>query len=452
MKLLPIFNRRKVICLFVLSFISFLYSCEQLKKLEEVIHQPPKYTQESADVVYDWYKLMARIQLRNNPQPVVLLNIRNFSYIGVGLYEAVRPGMKGAISLASKLYQMPAMPEAEKHKAYLWGATANAALASMFKQLLVGLTDADKVRIDSMENAYNNRFKVSSSDAVISRSQAFGRSIATAIYNWSTSDNFNLSGEGYKIPQFPGSWVPTPPAFANPVGPFLKDSRPFLAYSLTASAPKLPFPYSEDKSSKFYKAAKEVYDISKTLTAEQKAIADRWADVGGAGVGIPLPGHLLSIVTGILESKKVKLGEAAQLYAKTGIAMRDGHFITFREKYTYNLLRPVTYIQKHIDPTWQSYLPSPPYPEYPSGLSGLYSPVMQVLIREFGDIPVTDNAYAWRGDAPRQYTSITQLNQEAANSRVYAGIHYQFTQDLTREMGQKLGDYIANIDLTPKQE
>jgi hypothetical protein len=82
---------------------------------------------------------------------------------------------------------------------------------------------------------------------------------------------------------------------------------------------------------------------------------------------------------------------------------------------------------------------------------GLYGPVMQVLIREIGDIPVTDNAYSWRGDSPRKYASISELNKEAANSRVYAGIHYQFTQDFTREIGKKLGDYIADIDLTPKQ-
>jgi hypothetical protein len=302
-----------------------------------------------------------------------------------------------------------------------------------------------------MENAYNNRFRLTSSDEVLSRSQAFGRSIARAIYEWSSTETFNLSSQGYTLPQFPGAWVPTPPAFANPVGPYLKDARPFLEYSLTATAPRLPFSYSEEKTSQFYKAAKEVYDISKTLTAEQKAIADRWADVGGVGIGIPLPGHLLAIVTGVLESKRAKLGEAAQIYAKTAIAMRDGHFIVFREKYHFNLLRPVTYIQKHIDPSWQSYLPSPPYPEYPSGLVGLYGPVMQVLIREFGDIPVTDNAYTWRGDAPRHYTSISQLNEEAANSRVYAGIHYQFSQDLTREIGKKLGDHIANIDLTPNQ-
>ncbi len=303
---------------------------------------PPTATDESADVVYDWYKFIARLQLRANPQPVVILNHRNFGFIGVGLYESVRPGIKGAVSLSSKLYQMPPMPVAETNQHYLWSASANAALASMFRQFLAGLPDANKASIDSLENANNNRFRLSISDAVLTRSQAFGRSIATAIYNWSTTDNFNLSSTGYLLPVFPGSWVPTPPAFAPPVGPFLKDSRPFMAYSLTAMAPPLPFPYSEDPSSEFYKAAKEVYDVGKALTSEQKAIADWWADVGGSGVGVPAPYHLLNIATEALESQGAKLGKAAEVYAKVGIGQKDGPIVTFRAKFQYNLIRPVT--------------------------------------------------------------------------------------------------------------
>ena len=137
--------------------------------------------EESADVVFDWYKLISRIQRNSASQPVVLQNFRNFGFIGVGLYEAVQPGIKGAVSLSSKLYQMPAMPEADKDKHYLWGASANAVLPSLMKQILVGLTDADKASIDSLEKAYNDRFSLRVPDAIISRSQAFGRSIADAI-------------------------------------------------------------------------------------------------------------------------------------------------------------------------------------------------------------------------------------------------------------------------------
>ena len=413
---------------------------------------PRKATEESADVVYDWYKLIAQIQLRTTPAPVVLQNFRSFAFVGVGLYESVHPGIKGSVSFSSKLYQMPSMPEPERHKDYLWGASANAALPSMFKQFLVGLTDADKAKMDSLENAYNNRFRLSTSDAVVARSQAFGRAIATAIYNWSTTDNFNLSSVGYTLPVFPGSWVPTPPGFPAPVGPFLANSRPFLASSLTATAPPLPFPYSEDRSSQFYKAAKEVYDIGKRLTPEQKIIPTWWADAGGPGIGVAAGAHVLSIATWILESKKAKLAQAVQTYAKVSIGFKDGPITVWRAKFQYNLVRPITYINKLIDPGWQAYLVTPPYPEYTSGIISVFGPAMQVLKREFGDIPVIDNTYAWRGSGLRQYASISNLLKEVAYSRVLAGIHYQFTQDISVEMSQKLGNEIANIQLISSKE
>jgi hypothetical protein len=421
--------------------LSILYSCH---KKDDPFPRPQE--EENADVVYAWYKFIARVQQPSSPQPVVILNNRNFAFIGVGLYEAVRAGGKGSASLSSWLYQMPAMPEADLSKRYLWNESANAALASMFKMFLVNLTDANKASIDSMEKANYDRFRTNTPDFVLARSQAFGRAIAEAIYNWSTTDNFNLSSVGYVPPAVtPASWVPTPPAFAT-VGPFLKDSRPFLGYSLTAIAPA-PIPFSEDKSSQFYKAAKEVYEIGKTLTAARKATADWWADVGGAGVGVPAPYHILSIITWVNEDRKAKLLQAAEVYAKTGIALKDGGIITFRSKYHYNLLRPSTYIQRNIDAAWLPYLFNPPYPEYTSGLAGFYAPVIQVLKREYGDIDVTDNTYDWRGLPARHFTSLSNLLDEAAVSRIYAGIHYRFTQEVSIEMGKQLGNEIADIRL-----
>lgn len=234
---------------------------------------------------------------------------------------------------------------------------------------------------------------------------------------------------------------------------FLANSRPFLAYSLTATAPPLPFPYSEDQSSQFYKAAKEVYDVGNTLTAEQKIIANWWG--GGplaTTVHFAAGAHPLSIATQILESKKAKLGQAAQTYAKTSMAFKDGPIIVWRAKFQFNLVRPITYINKLIDPGWQAYLVTPPYPDYTSGLAGVITPFMQVLKREFGDIPLTDNTYVWRGDGSQQYASISALVREAANSRVYAGIHYQFTQDISVEMGTKLGNEIADIQLVTSDD
>jgi hypothetical protein len=322
----------------------------------------------------------------------------------------------------------------------------------MFRQLLLGLTAGDIASMDSLESAYNNRFRLSTSDAVISRSQGFGRSIATAIYNWSTTDNFNLSSVGYTLPVGPSAWVPTPPAFPNPLGPFLMNSRPFLASSLTAATPPMPYPYSEEISSAFYKAAKEVYDVGKALTTEQKATANWWADAGGIGVGVAGAHHILYIITAVLESKNVKLGRASEIYAKTGIAFKDAFIVIWRGKFKFNLLRPVTYINRHIDAAWLTYLPTPPYPDYASGLVGVYSSSLQVVIREFGDIPVTDNTYGFRGLPARQFPSISALVNEAAVSRLYAGIHYMFAMDAAMVVGKELGNNIANIHLISSKE
>src|SRR6476620_8300762 len=101
---------------------------------------PPTATNEKADVVYDWYKLVIHNQIGTTPPLVVLQNNRDMSYVGIGLYEAVQHGIKGAHSLSSMLYQMPAMPQPEMNEQYSWQVSANAALASLFHLMLGGLT------------------------------------------------------------------------------------------------------------------------------------------------------------------------------------------------------------------------------------------------------------------------------------------------------------------------
>lgn len=441
----------------VLVLFMILYSCKKTDRISEPLtsdavsakaqRPSPKQSTESATVVYQWYKFMTALQRPVTPQPTVFAQVRAFAYIGVGLFESVQPGIKGGSSFGPKLYEMPAMPKPDASKEYSWSASANAALASMFKLFLGNLSVANKASIDAQETAVYNQLKTTTSEDVLKRSEAFGRAIATAIYNWSTTDNFRFTSVGYTPLNEPWAWVPTPPNFAPAVAKDLQDSRPFLKYSLKATAPPIPVPYSEDPSSAFYKAAKEVYDLGGTTTATSanKATANWWADIGGAGTGIPAPYHILSIITNVLESQNAGLWKAAEVYAKTGIAMKDGQIITFRAKYQYNLLRPITYIRRHIDANWLSHLVNPPYPDYTSGLMSFYSPVIQVLINEFGDIPVTDNAYSWRGLPAREFSSLSQLREEASVSRVYAGIHYRFTQDVSVQMGIELGNEIDKV-------
>jgi hypothetical protein len=406
--------KSKIILPLLLAGLFFLNSCHK-NDAADTTH-PKDY---DAAVALDWYKLQLHILLQRN----TALNGAYFGYIGIGLYESVRYGTNNSVSLSTKLYQMPAMPAKENTSDYHWGVSANAAMAAMVRSFYTGLTAADMASIDSLENAYNQKFNADAGSG-FTRSQSFGRSIATAVYNWSLTDNFNPSNAGYTPPVFPGSWVPTLPAFANGIMPYLSAARPFMATNVSNIAPAFPAPYSEDPASDFYKTVKNVYDVSQALTTEQKNIALFYVDQGN-GTGYTPAGHDMSIVTQALAQKQATLALAAETYAKAGIAERDATIVCFRSKYTYNLVRPVTYIRRLIDPNWLPYIVTPPHPEYPAAHSFVTGSVMQAITKVLGDnISFTDHTYDFRGWTPRAFTSLIKVGEEAGMSRLYGGIHY----------------------------
>ena len=434
-----------------LAILSLLFSCQKESQRDvgnelpsKAVPSTPKASHVSAAVAIDWYKLQLRFLLERNST----LNGAYFGYIGIGLYESVRYGIQNSVSLSTKLYQMPQMPARENNNGYDWQVSANAAMAAMLRSFNTGLTTANRASIDSLENAYNQKlFSDDADSGSFKRSQAFGRSIATAMYSWYLTDNLNLSNAGYVPPVFPGAWVPTPPAFGPPINTYVGAGRTFLSADQNIVAPPFPAPYSELVNSDFYNIVKIDYDVSKTLTTDQKNIALFWVDQGN-GIGYTPNGHELALTTEALEQTHASLAVAAEAYAKMTIAERDAIIVVFKSKYVYNLLRPVTYIRKVIDPTWLPFIPTPSHPEYPAAHSLITGAAMQALERVLGsNIPVTDHTYDFRGYPSRTYASITDAGAEAGISRLYGGIHYLPSINTGLSMGRDIGNRVGDIKL-----
>ena len=207
-----------------------------------------------------------------------------------------------------------------------------------------------------------------------SRSVDRGRAVAAAIHDWSKGDgghegylrNFPTS---YVPPPGPGLWVPTPPANLRAMQPFWGSNRCMALASADEFDPGSPPAFSTDEQSPLFGEAAEVFEAVEGLTSEQEAIALFWAD-DPARTATP-PGHSLSILTQQLVSEDSSLADAAEAYAMLGIAVCDAFIACWRTKFEYNLLRPITYIRAHIDPSWGDPLPvtTPPFPEYTSGHS-----------------------------------------------------------------------------------
>jgi len=233
------------------------------------------------------------------------------------------------------------------------------------------------------------------------------------------------SRQNYVPPSGPGKWSPTPPAFAPALLPWWGEVRPFVLKSAATCEAPPPPPYSEDPQSVLYKEAVEVYQVAKQATQEQRQFALYWAD---DPLKTPTPaGHWAYIATDVLKQRKSDLAQAAQTYVQLNIAMADAFIAGWRTKYLTNVLRPVTYVQLLIDSNWTPELmPTPPFPDYPSGHSVQSSAASGVLSQIFGaETSFTDNTHNDRGWGPRTFKSFKTAANEAALSRMYGGIHYR---------------------------
>ncbi|MES1216393.1 MAG: vanadium-dependent haloperoxidase [Bacteroidota bacterium] len=435
---------------FLLTGILILSGCQKLFDGELPFggggHTPA--SREKARVATDWYDLQLQMILQSNPAKSNLATIRLFAYGGISLFEASRFASSDSKSLQGQLYQMPAIPQPEHGKKYSWVIAANAALATITRDMFAAPTAANSISIDSLDKVYTDKYTAIEGAEVVSRSEDYGNSVAAAIFEWSKTDLFNHANDAYTPPVFPGAWVPTPPAFAAAAAPFYGNCRPFMQAFATGTTAPPPFAYSEDPSSDFYKMVNNDYTISKSLTTDQKNIALFWNDVG-VGVGYTPMGHCISILTQTLKNTNASLATAGVAYAKAGIAMWDAGIVCWRSKFKYNQLRPVTYIQQHIDNAWLPLIGTPPHPEYPAAHAFITSSVMEAISSVFGRrYSFTDHTYDFLGYPSRSYKSFEETAEECGESRVYGGIHYQQSVDIGHDAGALIGRAAGTLDMT----
>ncbi|NVO04915.1 MAG: vanadium-dependent haloperoxidase, partial [Rhodoferax sp.] len=174
-----------------------------------------------------------------------------------------------------------------------------------------------------------------------------------------------------------------------------------------------------------------------------------WADDAGK---TPTPaGHWAYIANDILKARKASLASAAESFARLNLAMSDAFVAGWYTKYTLNVLRPVTYVQLGIDSNWTpSLMPTPPFPDYPSGHSVQSAAASKVLEQLFGaDTAFTDNTHNDRGWGPRSFKSFKAAAEEAAVSRLYAGIHYRFAIEGGKPQGRCVADKVLALKFKP---
>lgn len=377
------------------------------------------------------------------------LAARSYAYAGVAMYEAVVHGMPGYQSLAGQLNGLDALPVPDEGLEYDWPTVLAETMHTMMmasvpaypgavqrgpftfpNRLFFEYTTATQASLTTLgpqQIAYRRLAGVS--EEVIARSIAYGDELGAALVAWTEADGYyEVRYRGWIPPVGPDKWVPTGFSDSDKVAiatePYFGTIRPIVLASTDECSPAnlglSPPPFSTDPASDFYAQALAVYNASLTLTEEQRTIANFWADNPGQ-TSTP-PGHWVEIMGTMVRDRN--LAEATRVYAFVSMGFLDSFIAIWQSKYDYNLLRPTTYIRRHIDADWLTLLPTPQFPTYVSGHSGQSGATARLMMQMFGNISFTDTTKVRRGFSARYYASFDEAAYEVALSRLYGGIHY----------------------------
>ncbi len=248
----------------------------------------------------------------------------------------------------------------------------------------------------------------------------------------------------------PGEWRHTPPEYLSAELPQWGGVRPF-----TLTNPDLFMPDGPPDlvSQAYTDALNEVKAIggktSEVRTREQKVVAYFWSDFRFTETP---PGHWNAIARDLATRQDLSFEDGVRLFATLNLAMADAAIVIWRAKSKYRFWRPVDAIrgawedgnpETEGDGDWNSLLPSPPHPEYPSGHAGVSGAAAEVLARFFGSDGQSFSVSS--GMIPgyeRSYRSLWAAALEVATSRVYCGIHYGFSGVDGVVTGRRVGEVV----------
>ncbi|MBL7816400.1 MAG: vanadium-dependent haloperoxidase [Saprospiraceae bacterium] len=430
----------------VLALLLLVWSCQTAEKSN------PNYQKEAANPEFLHQSLVSLTKVIKHDLFAPMIAARIYTYAQIAAYEALNAQTPQYQSLAGQIKDLPEMPKAEAGKDVCLPLAAVKAYFKVGKQLTFS-GDSMDVEWGKMMTEFK---KVGIPKEVFDRSIALGDTIGGTILKWSAGDNYapTRSMPKYTIKQQnPATWRPTMPDYADALEPNWNKIRPLLMDSAAQFKPTRPTTYDSSKTSKFYKEAFEVYKTVADSTPERIATAWYWDDnpIATLNAGhfniirkkVTPTGHWMWITMYACRQQSKDIFETSEAYVKVAIGLFDAFISCWDEKYRSEVVRPETYIGQFIAPQWTPIIVTPPFPEYTSGhscVSGASSTILTDVFKT--NTAFTDSTEVQFGIPPRSFKSFDEAAQQAAISRMYAGIHYRPACDNGITQGQAVGKQV----------
>ncbi|MEM6633687.1 MAG: vanadium-dependent haloperoxidase [Bacteroidota bacterium] len=438
--------------IFLGSLFIFLGGCKEA-------YTPDLWDQYFQLMQGEWNEKLTEVIIEDIFTPPVASRI--YAYSNIAAYEAMQARDSTYISLAGQLNGLEALPQ-PKHPENTYFPLSGLIAFTTCAQKLVFAAD----RVQEFEQTYLKQVEAWGIQGNIRQNSVeWGRKVGEAISAWANEDGYHqrqaLPAHFYS--EDDSAWTPTPPTYMQGIEPHWNTLRTFVLDSAKQFKPLPPTQFNTDPKSRFFLEAQEVYQKVKNAGEEEIEIAKFWdcnpniayfkGHVMMFHQKISPGGHWISITDLASKKQQLSIMEEAEAFAVTSIALADAFISCWDEKYRSNLIRPETYIERHIDSTWFPLLETPAFPEYTSGHSVISAAAATTLSHLLGDqVEFVDSTEVKFGLPARSFASFAHAADEAAISRLYGGIHYRPAIENGVAQGKEIGAWVLDNLQTKKEQ
>jgi hypothetical protein len=373
-----------------------------------------------ADVISDWNARAETIATEKKLLPPP--NAHGMAILHVAMFEAVN-----AIDRKYAPYKLKLSAANTVSKEAAAAVAAHAVLVALHPEQQSSLDAFLKISLASIAEGEAKASGI-----------ALGREAATGILALRASDGISAM-ETYRPHASPGIYVPT----TIPVSSTFGRVTPWAMPSGSQFRPDPPPSLSSQTWTNDLNETRELgASDSKKRTTEQTDIGRFWLLTG--------PPAWNPIVRQLVAAKRLDLVDGARLFALVAMATCDSFIAVFDAKYYYNFWRPITAV-RNADltgnkgtPREASWLPlgdTPLHPEYPCAHCITSAAAASVLISVLGnEIPEVSMTSPTAPGVTRKFTRLEGYAKEVGLARIYAGIHYGFSNKVGQDMGRKIGE------------
>jgi hypothetical protein len=234
----------------------------------------------------------------------------------------------------------------------------------------------------------------------------------------------------------PGDWEPTPPTMTPFNSPWFGAIDPLAVKDVSAFDPGAPPPIG---SKRYLREFREVRDYGVATgslrTPDQEKTALFFADT-------PV-GPVQAALRRLAMEQGLDISDSARMFVAVEVSTSDALQAVWYAKHKYMWWRPITAIRKADtdgDPRtagvldWNSLIPTPPYPDWPSGLCAVIG-ATTVVAKRVNDGEL-DLHIVSPSQGERHYTDVQVLSRDAVDARVWSGIHFRTADRVSIHIGR----------------